>query len=792
MRFLLGSALLLAASCGAHAANMNGRPGQYKIANGNSMSDTSFSTDYEAEFFEVFSPLIRTRYSEVFWTMLEVPLPDSVQDRLKDKVVAIIGYEADQVKPNGESVPITYSYNHHYCAWLVNGDKVKFVKEEVSDEAVRMGLNHGSDHHWVPQLVEGDDDSNSEVPLAHFFSEGNGGESRMSFHGYPKGYAQLIESPTTFKIMPMQIDTWNRNMATTKFIPGPLPKNSHIPSSAGYSGLIECPCSDRLEKKWAMTYALESSGACTEAIQNSSECFSSGRRLIQALAVRNNTVSDSSKPAGCSVEQHHDGKMDIWWNTAEHLSSEVEEKTSSFSAFSQSNVNVTVTMNEVDADDAVTIVIVGPSDRWFGVGFGSSSMCNHMQADECPDGGPWTIVVSDEANGGITERKLDYHGPGNILASSISVQSDSSTSTNRTVVLKRSLKGASQKHFTFIPKVSVVPIITATGCGFTFAQHCGHGPSELNFLATDTPAPICQAGIEGSIGGHKFNNKRCAPFPTGDLAVQHNPTCSVETYRGGLSCCRHGQSLLDTDQEIPWPDNYLEYRLKFRFYFEEYQAGVEGSSPPSHQNLVRLYWTTEANAGEYDIVQCPEGTPSDQCVQVITSRWKVRDMMADCSLRNDGSWCTGKGSTDNQTTEGIKLIYAGPHCHAPTCLSMDLFNADTGKLLCHMEPIYGASDELYDEHGFLAIPPCLWGDISEGLVEPELLSLDTTLLSIKRNNNTLGHTGEMASWQMRGIVVPKEQKRQQSVVSVDDGTVVGIGRMAKSTKLRGQLRNTAD
>jgi hypothetical protein len=31
------------------------------------------------------------------------------------------------------------------------------------------------------------------------------------------------------------------------------------------------------------------------------------------------------------------------------------------------------------------------------------------------------------------------------------------------------------------------------------------------------------------------------------------------------------------------------------------------------------------------------------------------------------------------------------------------------------------------------------------------------LLSIKRNNNTLPHTGEMASWQMRGIVVPKKE-----------------------------------
>jgi hypothetical protein len=29
-------------------------------------------------------------------------------------------------------------------------------------------------------------------------------------------------------------------------------------------------------------------------------------------------------------------------------------------------------------------------------------------------------------------------------------------------------------------------------------------------------------------------------------------------------------------------------------------------------------------------------------------------------------------------------------------------------------------------------------------------------MSIKRNNNTLPHTGEMASWQMRAILVPRD------------------------------------
>jgi len=194
-----------------------------------------------------------------------------------------------------------------------------------------------------------------------------------------------------------------------------------------------------------------------------------------------------------------------------------------------------------------------------------------------------------------------------------------------------------------------------------------------------------------------------------------------------------------------------EYRLKFRFYFEDYTPGPA----PSHTNLLRLYHQTEDAQGEYDIVPCLPGTPPKDCVQVITSRWKVRDMMHACPSRA-GSDCTGTDSADADKIAGVRLIYAGPHCHAPDCLSMELYNADTGRLLCHMEPEFGASDEVYDERGYVALPPCLWGEPSDGLQAPELLTLDTELLSIKRNNNTVGHYGEMASWQMRGVLVPRE------------------------------------
>lgn len=789
------SVLLFILAGGATAKNMNGVPGQYKIANGNESTGVKFKTDYTAEFFEVYSPPIQTRYSEVFWAGLpKVALPDRILERFANKTMAVVGYEVDQVRrqPNGEDipVPITHAYNHHYCAYLLNSKKVRLVETEASPEMVQSGLAHGSEDHWATELLEGtnDDDNCISEPMVQFFSEGNGGEFRLSYHGYPKGYAQLIYAPDYFRIAPMQIDTWNREEPGPKFKPGPLPRSSQIPETAGFSGLLECPCSDRIEKVWNMTYSLQQQQQhCKTPVQTEEECWVSAELVTQSSVFRHHPVEGgvSDKPLGCSLVQHGDGTTDVYWNpphpsmptttmTRERvLDANVKKDKIAFSS-GQVNITVAIQNKAKDAKDAVAITIVGPPDRWFGVGFGTGTMCLHGQSDQCPDGGPYAIIVQDNH---VEERKLGYHAAGSVLEPTpgFQVHRNEIVSGNRVVFITRPRKG---NLFSFDLSATSVDIIMARGCGMEFAQHCAHGPGQLNFLNQETSTQICRAGLEGTIQGRKFyEDRRCPDFPRSDLKRQHNPTCDIETYQGGLYCCNHGESLLDRDQAIPWPDQFLEYQLKFRFYFEEYQLaaspGKENNSlalrrppedardeyqGPSHKNLVRLFWATEGSAGEYDIIQCTNKTvaPSSQCTHVITSRFQVRDMLHDCDTHKDASFCTGKGSTDRNQTKGIQLIYAAPHCHANSCLSVELYHANTGKLLCRVEPIYGkSSDRVYDEEGFLALPPCLWGDPEEGLAPPVLLPLEAELVSIKRNNSTLPHTGEMALWQMRAIVVPR-------------------------------------
>ena len=113
--------------------------GLYTISNPNSDATNEFNSDYnsfsDVEYFEVsstaqgdltppqytqvYSPPISTKYSEVFWTMMDpVPMDKDLVARFQGKTMAIVGYETDQVivtegRPD-VSVPITHAYNHHF------------------------------------------------------------------------------------------------------------------------------------------------------------------------------------------------------------------------------------------------------------------------------------------------------------------------------------------------------------------------------------------------------------------------------------------------------------------------------------------------------------------------------------------------------------------------------------------------------------------------------------------------------------------------------------------------------
>jgi len=207
----------------------------------------------------------------------------------------------------------------------------------------------------------------------------------------------------------------------------------------------------------------------------------------------------------------------------------------------------------------------------------------------------------------------------------------------------------------------------------------------------------------------------------------------------------------------------LRYHVKLRFWFQEYK--VDSAGKPSHYDLKRFYYQTEAWATEYDIppaFRLPDGPAIPGYPE-----WPV-------GKPTPGTTCTGTcpGGADCEClhtitlkikVSNIRVLYAGGHCHAPSCVSLQLYINTTGNmtLLCDQVPVPGKGDvehDRFDEKGYIKIPPCLWSDDpSEGLEKSVWLPQDTELVSITKKRNThTGHYGEMASWQMRGVTWPAD------------------------------------
>ena len=97
-----------------------------------------------------------------------------------------------------------------------------------------------------------------------------------------------------------------------------------------------------------------------------------------------------------------------------------------------------------------------------------------------------------------------------------------------------------------------------------------------------------------------------------------------------------------------------------------------------------------------------------------------------------------------------RSVMAGGHCHSPACLSVELRNEDTGETLCLITPRHGQGDAVYDEKGYLWLPPCQWSEADPRLRAPPVLPLEANLSLVKRANATYYHYGVMGILQMRG------------------------------------------
>lgn len=126
--------------------------------------------------------------------------------------------------------------------------------------------------------------------------------SRGSYRAFAKGVGQLIHSPTTWANIAMIINTNKRltNDTSPGPVGGPLPKNSLAPPNADYSGILECPCTDRLPKVLDGYTARTTGGCGAQRVVTAGECGHAAAVLgIPVLGSVSN--ASASAPAGCSA-----------------------------------------------------------------------------------------------------------------------------------------------------------------------------------------------------------------------------------------------------------------------------------------------------------------------------------------------------------------------------------------------------------------------------------------------------------------------------------------------------------
>ena len=617
----------------------------------------------------------------------------------------------------------------------------------------------------------------------------------QSYHGYSNGHAQLVESPASFHLQPMQIDTWNRTNVNAStggpgrvFVPGIQPRNSfQLAPDALYSGLLECPCTDRIAKRIDGTTAPRATGKCPhDGFQTLSQCHAGavaalsnwrcGPNLVNISA---KAVNDPSLPPGCSVHvdlpttpgregrQPPQGAYVVFNSATQGVSCGGASGDGDAGSFllwgaalrtASNPVGMYVSVNNTHLE----ITASGPSDVWFGIGINASMMSDT----------PWTLVV--DGYGNVSERRLGNHAPGDLLPSKLTVLSATQSKGRRSVVVSRPLP--TELDVGALRATMQLPVITAVGGGKTFAYHRQKAVASVTMFALGAPTCLCEekstvpfgqgkghliytpvadepGGSNSSVPGAPATSlgfwKSCLAYPFGTMLLEKNPTCDLRAYTGGQSCCHHMFTLLDKDQKTPDQDKFLVYRMKWRFWFHEV------TPEKTFTDVTQFNWGGMASPTEYDVPKCGEGVFG--CTKGSDGHW---------THTMNGTWTVGQmrprasrtGEPEPKNATAVKFLSIHGHCHAPTCIQFDLYNADTNELICRQKPLYGdGSGENFQEEGYVNIPPCVFGSAAEGLPPPpggeRGLSFGTRLFSKKICRADYGHHGEMSLWQTYGVLV---------------------------------------
>jgi len=757
------------------------------------------------EYIDVYSGPITTRYGEVFYRNLdEQRFPDDLVERFQDKIMAIYGFEINQVYKgkNGEpdkDVPMTVSYNHHsgidiYGSTAETEDITATGPNDMRIEEHKRMHGMATAGNKVKVVKGGDKKGkNSTCTLENMWTECDdifelvgdhystlfGAESRTTPLMAPPGGFSLgfVKSPERYSILAMQIDTWNRDEMDKEvghFVPGPYPKGTKAPKEAPYSGLLECPMNTRITKKIDADYNTEILGTqCSHKLMSKSECLSAEDALFN-FTKQVSEVDTTDLPSGCLIslrKSEDDIVADVVYNKNTQSTIQCGDEDGAATvlgtrSLEELGVEVSVEITKPTdqrgggkgkrfggrrfATGQVTITLTGPADVYYAVGFNAKAMGDL----------PYTIVVTPS---GVSERKLGNHAPGDELPPTVNVVSNMVSDGRRTVVLTRDSAITNKDYFSFDTKSKTLPFIAAVGPSASFGFHQKRGADTLTLLTADESKPACicaqdpkpfgkgtgqlvytsQPDEGRDVSGSVGFNNQCLDSPMGDLLILKNPTCDIREYVGGLNACHDKWFLLDADQEIPWADQELEFELKVRIYFAELNKD-------HHQPTGAQGWTLgslpgfENDVPNYNIAEPDAETPMcdyDQGTEGLCIQEDGTPVYVTQAL-----WSIDR--KEGQAAERAHQISAHFHVGA---ISLEVWEWDTdknwpSKLLCNSTAVngQGRSDVRFDEKDYIHINYCMFSDDPETGLEAPPVVTDKTFYLRKVSNATHYHTGDMS------------------------------------------------
>ncbi len=139
------------------------------------------------------------------------------------------------------------------------------------------------------------------------------------------------------------------------------------------------------------------------------------------------------------------------------------------------NENIDLTVLVDVANNSVTLTMEGPSNKWFGIGFGSSNMS-----------GAYTLHASG-ATFQMNERSHGGNGSGTVLSSSGAVTSDVTAGGRRTVVFTRSRVGLTGNYYTFPSTAGSIRVIWANGNSLSYGYHSSNRGNTIITLSEPCP-----------------------------------------------------------------------------------------------------------------------------------------------------------------------------------------------------------------------------------------------------------------------------------------------------------------